>query len=334
MQTIRPDFDLNLLRVLVTLDDTRHVSLAADLLGMSQSGFSTALARLRRHFDDPLFIRTAAGMKSSPRAEAMVETARQVLADVQAGILDAPVFDPGSARGTLRLAMADVAEIVFVPRLLRHLQTVAPHLDVRTQAFARDALRAEMEAGTADLALGFFPELGTGNFFQQRLFVHTYACMLRPGHPVLESGLTLEAYLGLGHAVVSAPSRSTEFLDEYFARKRVARRVVFETPHHMSLPAIIEQTDLVATVPLATCQHYARLGAVVVAGLPLLPPLFNISQFWHRRVHHDLRARWLREQVSLLFNERSDEWRDLEVSLYGNLRVKPTPRPRARRTAA
>ena len=329
METIQPGFDLNLLRVLVTLDDKRNVTQAAQALEMSQSGFSTALARLRKHFDDPLFVRTVGGMKPSPRAQVMVETARQVLAQVQEGILDAPVFEPASAQGTLRLAMADVAEIVFVPRLLRHLQQVAPHLDVRTQALPRDTLRLEMEGGTVDTALGFFPELGTSNFFQQRLYQHTYACMLRPGHPVLKSGLTTDTYLELGHAVVSSPARSTDFLEEFLARKRIVRRVVFETPHHMSLPAIMEQTDLIATVPLATCHRYARLGAVVVAALPIDPPLFNVSQFWHRRVHHDARSRWLRAQVSSLFNDETDEWRELERSLYGDLRSNAGARRRS-----
>jgi DNA-binding transcriptional LysR family regulator len=67
------DFDLNLLRVLLALDRTRHVTRAAELLGMSQSGFSSALARLRRHSGDVLFLRTSAGMTATPRAQRMIE---------------------------------------------------------------------------------------------------------------------------------------------------------------------------------------------------------------------------------------------------------------------
>ena len=60
------DFDLNLLRVLVSLDDTRNVTRAAQQLGMSQSGLSTALNRLRLQFEDTLFVRTAGGMEPTP----------------------------------------------------------------------------------------------------------------------------------------------------------------------------------------------------------------------------------------------------------------------------
>jgi len=52
------DFDLNLLRVLSVIAETGSVSRAAEKLGMSQPGLSSALARLRERLQDPLFVRT------------------------------------------------------------------------------------------------------------------------------------------------------------------------------------------------------------------------------------------------------------------------------------
>ncbi|OXH87846.1 hypothetical protein CA831_19435, partial [Burkholderia multivorans] len=49
--------DLNLIPYLVALDDTRNVSRAGELLGVSQPRVSTALGRLRAYFGDPLFVR-------------------------------------------------------------------------------------------------------------------------------------------------------------------------------------------------------------------------------------------------------------------------------------
>ena len=105
MEAIDTDFDLNLLRVLVALERTRNVSRAGELLGMSQSGFSTALARLRRQCGDLLFVRTAGGMTPTPRAERMVSTAHAVLAHVSEGILGEPEFRPADSRTEIRLAM-------------------------------------------------------------------------------------------------------------------------------------------------------------------------------------------------------------------------------------
>jgi len=313
-------FDLNLLRVLVALDRTRNVTRAAIELDMSQSGFSTALARLRRRFDDPLFVRTAKGMEATPRAGLMIETAKRVLGEVQAGVLDQPVFDPSTVRTEFRLAMADVAEIVILPRLLKHLQVIAPNVQLKSDPWRRDDLRDAMEAGQVDIAIGYFPDLGSAGFIAQRLYTHTYACMLRPGHRALRAPLTEAVYSELGHAVVTSPSRSDELFEHFLERRHVERRVVLRTPHHLSLPAIIEQTDLIATVPLATGDRYARAGLVKLARLPFDPPFFTVGQYWHRRGHQDQRVRWLQAQVSQLFNDATDEWLEVERRLYGRLR--------------
>ena len=60
--------DLNLLRVLDAIVETRSVTAAASTLGLTQSAVSNQLARLRETFDDPLFVRTPEGMMPTPRA--------------------------------------------------------------------------------------------------------------------------------------------------------------------------------------------------------------------------------------------------------------------------
>lgn len=308
-------FDLNLLRVVVALDKCRNVTKAAALLDMSQSGFSTALARLRDHIGDPLFVRVRGGMEATPRAQAMIETAKSILGHVQTHILEQPVFDPQTAQVEFRLAMADVAEIVFLPRLLAHLSRVAPHVRLRSDPWARGDLQHAMETGQVDLALGYFPDLSSDNVFKQRLYTHTYACMVRPKHPVL-GRFTLSSYGDLGHVVVNTPSRSDELFEHFLARRGMARRIALRTPHHLSLPDIIAATDLIATVPLATATRFAATQWVELLPLPFQPPRFDVQQYWHRRSHHDPRVRWLQQQVATLFNDNTDEWSDTEKRLY------------------
>jgi len=321
-------FDLNLLRLLVALDHKRSVSRAAEALGMSQSGFSTALARLRRQFDDPLFVRTATGMAPTARAVPMVQVAREALHGVQSRILVQPAFDAATSHTEFRLAMADVAEIVFLPRLLRHLGQVAPQVTVRSESWPRDGLREALESGRVDLALGYFPDLAGAGFYQQRLYRHTYACMLRPGHPALKAGVTVQRYSELRHAVVSAPARSDDLFEEHLVRQGIRRQIGLRTPHHLSLPAIVEATDLIATVPIATADRYARQGLVHMAPLPFEPPVFDVQQNWHARSHEEPRMRWLRHEVAALFNDATDPWAMIERGLYGGARGRPRQRGR------
>ena len=320
METIDPDFDLNTLRLIVAMEETRNVTRAAELLDMSQSGVSSALARLRKRFANPLFVRTASGMEATPRAARMAENAREILSLVKAGILDQEVFDPLVESAHFSLSMADVAEVVFLPRLVSTLRTTAPRVTVQSASHRKEELHVEMESGRVDLAIGYFPEIDTDAFYQQRLYNHTYVGMLRPRHPALTAPLSVSVFSGLGHAVVMSPARTNDLFERFLEHRKIKRSVVVRTPHHLSLPSIVAETDLMAVVPLATGAYFAELGAVELVALPFKPPVFGVNQHWHRRNHHDSRHTWLRQQLVSLFNAATDRWLPLERKLYGDLR--------------
>ena len=74
--------DLNLLVALDALLNERHVTRAANRIGLSQPAMSNALSRLRHIFGDELFVRTATGMQPTARAEALQEAIRPVLRQI------------------------------------------------------------------------------------------------------------------------------------------------------------------------------------------------------------------------------------------------------------
>ena len=70
-------------RMLVLFDEiyrTQSMTRAADRLDVSQPTASIWLAKLRRQWHDPLFVRTSAGMQPTPRADALIGPAREALA--------------------------------------------------------------------------------------------------------------------------------------------------------------------------------------------------------------------------------------------------------------
>lgn len=312
---MRP-FDLNLLRVLTALDQTRNVGRAAELLDMSQSGFSTALTRLRQSVGDELFVRTGNGMRPTPRALALAETARSVMQQVESGVLGETVFDPGNADVGFRLSLTDLGELVFMPGLIKHLSEHAPFASVHVASPSITPLRERLSNGEVDLGIGYFPDLERDAYYRQALFSHTYACVVRRGHPVLASGMTRAAYQALGHAVVAMPARPNALLEGAIERQRIRRRIVLSSPNHLSLPATIAKTDLVATLPLSTAVDFARSGELVALALPFRPPKFTIYQYWHRRTQKEPSCQWLRTQIRALFNSDTDPYANHWQELY------------------
>lgn len=294
--------DLNLLYVLVALDESRSVSGAAVKLGKSQPAVSSALARLRGFFNDPLFVRSGNNMQPTPRALSLVESARFVLGRVGSDIVAAPSFDPTTSQQPISLALSDVGEAVFLPTLLKKLRKLAPRATVRSVSLPANQVAAGLESGEIDLAIGYFPDLKQHNFFQQTLFTDTFASLVRADHPVGTNKLTLKQFLQLEHVVVRAESRTEEVMERYLARRKIRRQVVLTTPHFSSAPIIVEQSDLIVTVPEPLARYFCSVSAHLrMIGLPFEPPRIDLKQSWHRKFHHDERNRWLRSVVAGLF---------------------------------
>ena len=298
--------DLNLLYVLLALEKKRSVSAAALMLEKSQPAVSSALAKLRGFFNDPLFVRSGNSMQPTPRATTLIEAAREVLERVGTDIVSTPTFDPKTSHQTISVALSDVGEVVFLPALLKDLRRAAPNALVRSVSVPAAAVAEGLETGSIDLAIGYFPDLKQSSFFQQALFTDTFASLMRADHPLTARKLTLKQYLQLDHAVVHAESRTEEVMERYLARKKIRRRVVLSTPHFASAPIIVAQSDLIATIPEPLARYFARVSANVrTVALPFDPPRIQLRQFWHRKFHHDQRNAWIRSRVCELFQKRT-----------------------------
>jgi DNA-binding transcriptional LysR family regulator len=297
--------DLNLLYPLLVLAEQKSVSAAARKLGKSQPAVSLDLGKLRKFFNDPLFVRSGNEMHPTPRAEILINSARDVLERLGADIVATSAFDPATSDRVVSLALSDVGEVVFLPLILKELRRRLPNAMVRSVSLPASDMPRAMENSSIDLALGYFPDLQQGNFFQQTLFSDTFTSLVRVDHPTAGRKLSIKQYLQLEHAVVRAESRSEEVIERFLARRKLRRNVVLETPHFASAPIVVAQSDLIVTIPEPLARYFSSVSASLrVVELPFTPPRIPLKQFWHRKFHHDQRNRWLRTLIYELFEER------------------------------
>jgi DNA-binding transcriptional LysR family regulator len=296
--------DLNLLKVLVAVFEHGSVSRAAQRLGMSQSAVSTALSRLRRAYGDPLFNRVGHGVEPTARMRAMIEPLREALSRVAVTLASEKVFNPETTEQTFTFAMTDLGEMVFMPKILRHLREAAPRAVVRAVAASAAQIERGLESGEIDVAVGYFPDLREKSFLEKHLFFHHFVCLLRANHPITASTLSIAQFLNLEHAVVYGAGRTHEIFERFLRAKKIQRRVALETPHFLSIPSIISQSDLVVTVPHAVGVFVTNVHMNIrIAQPPVRTPKIDLKLHWHRNF------RWLRELVAGLFTDETDEWR-------------------------
>jgi DNA-binding transcriptional LysR family regulator len=304
-------FDLNLLPVLVSIYDQGSVSAAAQHLGISQSAASVALAKLRKRFGDPLFVRVGYGMEATTTMRAQIAFVRETLARIDSALSSDLAFEPGTTDRMFTFAMSDLGEMVFMPKILRRMRRLAPGATVRSVTLPPREVEAGLENGDIDLAVGYFPDLRRKAFVEQHLFTHHFVCLLRADHPIKAGTLSLKQFLSLEHAVVYGTGRSFEIFERFLQHKKINRRVVLQTPHFMSVPTIIAQSDLVVTVPHAVGAFVTGAHMNIrIARPPLRAPPIDLKQHWHRKFHSDAKVKWLRGMVAPLFTDESDEWRD------------------------
>jgi DNA-binding transcriptional LysR family regulator len=285
--------DLNLLVVFDAMARHRSVNRSAEAIGLSQPATSAALARLRALFDDALFVRAGAQMEPTPRALELAPAVRRVVEAIQSEILQPAGFDPATAQRSFTLLMPDIGEVAFLPGVLRRLRQEAPHVKLMAVSRPREAAAAALEAGEADLAVGFFPDLQKAGYFQQALFKTSYVCIACARNEAAGSRMTLKQYLAAGHIVVRPDGRE-HFLDRFLEDKGWHRHVTLELSHFMSLLALLPGSDLVATVPQDIATVVGRHVPLKTIELPFKPPQIQVQQYWHRRLQDDAASRWLR----------------------------------------
>jgi len=297
-----PEIDIKAMQVFVEIYATRSVSQAAVSLGLSQPTVSFSLAKLREHYQNPLFVRSSAGMEPTSFATELYESAVRLLASFDAVSKQRSSFDPALSKRAFRIAMSDLSQIVLLPGLLNRLRSVAPGITIRIVTI--DEHTADLlESAEVDLAVGFMPQLNAG-FYQQKLMTQHYVGLAAINHPRLPARPSIDDYLTEGHVLVTT-SGTGHSVVEKMLRCHGQRRVVLEVPSYLGLASIIGKTDLLATVPQRLADLINDSGLVRHFELPFDVSIYQIKQHWHERSHHDVAHRWVRSLLTEMFLEPS-----------------------------
>jgi DNA-binding transcriptional LysR family regulator len=289
------NLDLHTLRVLEEIFQTGSLSRTAQHLEVSQPAISMALARLRQHFGDPLFVRVGHTMRPTPQAEGIRADVAGLIARMEATLNYRVSFDPLTAQRAFRIAVSDISQIVLLPRLIDALSVEAPKSTVQFSSIS-GSTPDMLQNGVVDLALGLAPQMPDG-FFQQALFKQGFVCLSRPDHPRIRERLSLAQFRAEGHVVVVSSSATHLIIDRALEEQEIRRRVLIQIPNFMMLGKIVAGTDHVATLPRRAGVAIAQECGLKVHAPPFRLPEYSVTQYWHDRQSRDSGNRWLREMI-------------------------------------
>ncbi|WP_279358009.1 LysR family transcriptional regulator [Methylobacterium indicum] len=292
-------FDFKLLIVFDAIMRERHVTRAGERLGLSQSAVSHALQRLRRAFDDELFVRGPEGMAPTPRALDLAEPVRRALAEIE-GALHQDHFDPASSTASFRLVLNNTAAVVLAAPIAEWIGSRAPSLRLHMSPSGTVRLDDLLDRGDVDLAVVGSGRIEGERFGTTTLFRDGFAVVGRCGHPALAGPLTYERLAGLPHLVVSSTGDDVGFLDAILSRRGLPPRRVAMAAPFLSAAAILARSEMVAVLGGRIARTLATTHPVTCADLPADPdlPVTRSVLVWARRVERHPGHAWLRRQIA------------------------------------
>lgn len=301
MTNIR-NIDLNLLVAFDALYDARNVTRAADRLALTQPTVSGMLNRLRDLFGDPLFVRTQHGVLPTPRADALYEPVKAVLANVEA-LVTPDEFDPASAEMTISISANDYMQHALVVPFIESLQKQAPGIRLAVLPAYITNLAEELARGRIDVALSI-PEFVDSSLPRSHLYTDRYVCVARKEHPLKGKKLSLDDFRGSDHLMVSPTGGSFSGpTDEALAALGARRRVSVSLPSFHVMLETIHTGDFLALVPERLLR--GRMAGLKLFEPPVLVPDFDVIACWHRRVDKSPAHEWLRALLASLATELS-----------------------------
>lgn len=295
------NIDLKLLTIITELHRTRSVSQTAENLELSQSTVSMSLARLRKHFNDPLFVRTSSGMEPTTHAIQLIDLLGHAEVLLETALEHHVVFHQATSDRTFRLCSTDIAKVTMLPKLMNRLKTVAPSVRLELREMS-DRTAELLESGELDLAVGFIPPMGAG-FCQQRLFPERFVCAVRADHPRILNRLSLDQFQDEVHLAINTSGTGHGVVEKAIDEKHIRRNIGLRVSGFLGIAGIITSTDCLVIVPEQLGEAIARAGDIKLFDLPFQVPAYYVMQHWHERYTHDPAIRWLRSVFAELFLE-------------------------------
>jgi len=298
--------ELHHLRAFDALLRERSLTRAAGVLGLTQPALSKTLARLRRYFNDPLFVRVSLRMEPTAKALGLEAPVRAVLDRMRVLRTEHVPFDPKTSARTFNFCVVDAGLIRILPPLVNLLLAEAPRVRLSAVQFDAEHLDPWLETGAVDFAMGAFEHLSKG-IRRQPLWTEHYVSVVKKDHPRLSGAPSLKAFTAERHVLISTfgAERGHRMAERAVEAAIPAENVLCRVPIFLAASVIAKHTDAVATLPASIANVLADELNLDIVIPPIKLPKIEVSQYWHERFHREPGNQWIRSIFARLFRARA-----------------------------
>ncbi len=288
--------DLNLFTVFDAIYSEGNITKAAKVLNLSQPAVSHALAKLRTHFDDPLFTRQGNKMRPTAVAKNLIADIREALYQLQASLVQSRQFEPFTSQKHCTISLHGSLEPSYLPLLMTLLAKASPHVNLSSTRVLRNDLENKLASGDIDLAIDILLPVSK-NIFHTQIEQDQLVVVASNKHRAIKNVLDLANYLNQNHVLVSSRTLGPGLEDFELGRLGLQRRVGLRCQHLYSACCVVASSEMLLTLPETAAKMFSQVLDISIYPLPVKLPGIGVHLYWHRNVDKEPANRWLRNKV-------------------------------------
>ncbi len=289
--------DTNSLRLFLAVYDVGSLTEAAKLLGVNQSTASHGLQKLRKMFDDQLFVKSGRGIVPTDRVIELIPRVRKLLPELT-NLLQTQSFDPAEETkpiiiGTNGCGRLLITQQIFGAEEMNGLSL--KFIDVGTGRNVEDILIKNK----ADVAIAISNNKISEHIRKKSLFKDTMRVYYDPEQG--DAPKDIAEYCSALHATIDFDSDELSMVDVTLGKIGVKRTVALRVANIEVLPHLMKGTKLITTMPRQFSQNL--FSDLAQCEPPIQIPPFSIDMMWHVRSDNSPRNRWLQKLIMSTFEK-------------------------------
>lgn len=294
--------DLNLVRVFITVYNTRTLKEAAITLNVTQPAVSNALKRLSDSLGQILFVRNGRGIVPTTAGRNIYEKIKLPYEHLLESLTAAESYCPKNSTRTFRISLSSYFDI-FMPELAKIIEKQAPNVTIERVPHCIDTSLNETARGTLDLLLST-KSFSDKNLSKHELGFDTMVMVARHQHPAIAQE-KISTEKPLADALrFSSLSRSCELaMPAYATLEEHNASVYMRTATFKGLIDIVSTTDYVAMIPEVIAKASKRDVQIFPAPYP--SPTIPLELLWAKDQDEDSGNIWLRDIISQLVSQKN-----------------------------
>ena len=288
---------LSLLKAIIT---ERSLSRAEENLCISRSTANRMMHGLRKHFGDPLYMRTREGL-SPTRAALTLLPYIQRLERSYHQIVSIKPFDPATSMSEVTVGLLGDDSDCLVSELIDLVRLNAPHVTLKFIHISEDRFEMLRE-GRLDFVISSLPGSIGKPFHTLPLASSRFVLVCSPEHPLASlskpiSDRAVTNYPFIDVFIHASHKRELVLRHEFFPQWSKAASAI-KTHLSAAIGASLTHHDALMVIPERIARILQRAHSVVILSTRSSHPPVLRHLIWHESTHDDPAMQWLRAILS------------------------------------